>query len=124
MSDDEGTSHLAEEQMERERRKLFGRGDGGDVIQKHASDKRVTRFLDWLLPFLALGVFGYFASKIDKLSDAIIATNSQIAVMIEQNKMMQEGFKDHENRIRDLEGRKFRGVPGYGEPSKESPRVR
>lgn len=121
---DDNTGDLANEQIERDRAKVFGgRGGDGDITQNIGKDKRVSRFLDWLLPALALGVFWHFANKVGELSDALVTTNTQIAVMIKQNEMMQDGFKDHENRIRDLEGRKFRGIPGYGDTARETSRV-
>ncbi len=81
-------------------------------------DGRLSKIIEWILPIiatLALAVILYFANKVGQLGDALNTTNTQIAVMIKQNDMMQDGFKDHENRIRALEGTRFRGVPGYGE---------
>lgn len=92
--------------------------DTGGPTQIIGRDTRLTGLLEFIKPIisaLALAAIYYFANKIGQLSEALATTNTQIAVMIEQNRMLGDGYKDHENRIRDLEGHKFRGVPGYGE---------
>lgn len=98
-----------------------GKHDGGAT--QTIGDSRLSKIIDWILPILAtlaVAAILYFANKVGQLGDALVTTNTQIAVMIEQNRMIQDGFKDHENRIRTLEGRTFRGVQGYGDDPKEA----
>lgn len=99
------------------------RGDGGgaSVTMK---DARLSRLIEWVQPVVSsLVVAGllYFANKVGDLSDSIAQTNIQMALTRQQSTTMVEELKDHEGRIRALEGRTFRGLPGY-EASTEAKR--
>lgn len=96
-----------------------GRRESGGATIRVGKDQRLSAVLEFAQPVLTglvLAGILYFANQVGKIGDALVATNTQIAVMIEQNKMLTDGYKDHENRIRAIEGNRFRGVPGYGEP--------
>lgn len=94
-----------------------GRGarSGGASVEIH--DRRFSKLIDWAQPIVSsLVVAGllYFANKVGDLSDSIAQTNIQMALTRQQNTAMVDELKDHEVRIRQIEGRTFRGVDGFG----------
>jgi hypothetical protein len=75
-------------------------------------DPRVSRLIDFAQPVVSgLAVAGliYFATQVGALRDAVVETNKQLALNAQQNTRMVEDLRDHEGRIRVLEGRNLRG---------------
>lgn len=113
MSDEEGTSHLAEEQWERERKKLFGkaaREDGG-ARSGPIEDRRVTAGINWVLGGVGTAIvwviwhFGsQFSEEIGLLRTELVKTNTQLAISIAQNQRLEDDVKDHEARLRANDG--------------------
>jgi hypothetical protein len=77
---------------------------GGRITHKDPRFSAVLEFLQPILSSLALLAILYFAHKVEAVGDALVTTNTQMAVMIEQNKMLVDGYKDHETRMRATEG--------------------
>lgn len=90
-----------------------GRRSGGASIVMR--DDRVTSLIDWAQPVITGGVLAgilYFANQVGALRDAVVDTNKQLALTLQQNSRLTEDVRDHEGRIRTLEGHNLRG----GEP--------
>lgn len=114
MSDDQDTQNAH----------VRGRGgtreSGGQVVTQHAvaADARVTWFINWVLAGVGGGViwvlwhFGsQFAEEIGLLRSELVKTNTQLAISIQQNARLEQDVRDHEARLRTLEGRNLRGPP-------------
>lgn len=90
-----------------------GKGRGSDGGAKMTvRDGRVSVALEWLQPIVTGGVLAgiiYFANQVGSLKDAVIDNNKQIALVLQQNSRTIEDVRDHEVRIRSLEGRTVRG---------------
>lgn len=98
-----------EEQAEQVRGK--GRAISGGAHMS-VKDGRVSTALEWLQPIVTGGVLAgiiYFANQVGSLKDAVIDNNKQIALVLQQNSRTIEDVRDHEVRIRSLEGRTVRG---------------
>lgn len=88
------------------------RSSGG--AQMAVRDPRVTHLIDWAQPIVTGGVLAgilYFANQVGELRDAVVDTNKQLALTLQQNTRLTEDVRDHEGRIRTLEGRNLRGEP-------------
>lgn len=75
-------------------------------------DPRVTGLIDWAQPIITGAVLAgilYFANQVGGLRDAVVDTNKQLALTLQQNTRLTEDVRDHEGRIRTLEGRNLRG---------------
>ena len=82
---------------------------GASIVMK---DPRVTGIIDWAQPIITGGVLAgilYFANQVGALRDAVVDTNKQLALTLQQNSRLTEDVRDHEGRIRTLEGRTLRG---------------
>lgn len=122
MSEDD-TGDLANEQIERERSKIFGKGGEGDLTQKigNGRDPRFTALMGWCwvtIGGLAVGGILWVASSISEL-------NKSVTTLVVQNQSMLEranrsdirddrqdiDIRDNQRSIAVLEGKSLRGEP-------------
>lgn len=99
--------------LDEQSEEVRGRGrrasGGASIVVK---DPRVTSLLDWAQPIVTGAVLAgiiYFANQVGSLRDAVIDTNKQMALALQQNTRLTEDVRDHEGRIRVLEGHNLRG---------------
>lgn len=88
-----------------------GKRDSGGASMV-VRDERLTRLLDFAQPIVTGGVLAgiiYFANQVGSLRDAVVDTNKQMALALQQNSRLIEDVRDHEIRLRTLEGRNLRG---------------
>ncbi len=97
---------------------------GGPYIGGDVKDSRVTMFINWLLAGVGSAIvftiwhFGTeFSNEVAELRKELVKTNTQLSISIAQNARLEEDVKDHEARLRTLEGRNLRGPPRT-EPSR------
>jgi hypothetical protein len=90
----------------------------GPYIGGEVKDSRVTRFINWILAGVGSAVvftiwhFGTeFSNELTKVREELVKTNTQLSISIAQNARLEEDVKDHEARLRTLEGRNLRGLP-------------
>lgn len=82
------------------------------------SDPRVSRVLAWVWTAIGTGVIGATLLAANNLYQL----NLTVSNMASNNAIVAAQIKDHEERLRKverdigaIEGKVFRGVPGYGE---------
>lgn len=124
--DDFNTGDLANEQMERERRKLFGgRGDQSGGARNSYKDGRVSKALGWFWGIVGTGIAGAFLLAANNLYqlNVTVARAADNAIVVNQT------LADHEVRLRNMErevntieGRVFRGVDGYTPGADKEPK--
>ncbi len=111
---DDSNSDLAELQIERERARVFGHKGGGASINQ---DARVSKVIVWFWGIVGTGFIGAVLLVANNLWQLNLAINR----LADNGAAFSAQLKDHEDRIRkverdvsSIEGKVFRGVPGYG----------
>lgn len=108
---DDNDSSLEESRIDKQRAAMMRKGGEGGATMT-VRDSRVSSFIEWMQPIVTGGVLAgivYFANQVGSLRDAVVDTNKQMALTLQQNTRLIEDVRDHELRIRTLEGRTLRG---------------
>lgn len=116
----DATGDLANEQIERERRKLFGRhgDDGGARIRTY--DPRVSKLRDWLIAsfgglgiLIGVGVYHKLSDMNDTMIRAVAKIDTQgIQISDLRNEMskQRDEIASLRAQVYTLEGRTLRGI--------------
>lgn len=117
---DENTSHLVEEQIDRQRR---GMGSGGAVMELR--DARLSRALGWFWGLVGTGITGAILLAANNLYQL----NLTVSRGIDADANRDLRLNDHEDRLRQVErdvntwaGRNLRSDRGAPSDKKESDR--
>lgn len=109
MTEDENTGDLANAQIERERRKMWGKGGDGDHYER--TDKGPRGF--WIPPSVLNTLI---VGAIIALAGALWNYKESFAVLRTTQEFQQRQIDKLERRQDNIEGRNLRGGPDAGGP--------